>query len=496
MDVILIYIAFIGEKAIINSQLYFKTIKHIKSGALFVNKKILATLLSTSILGTSLLGVAPVQADGYDQQIEEAQREANENGQAAESLNALMNELTSEVTNTQAALDNLNSQISRNEAYLQDAVRELEAANKEMNQLLDEIAVLEENIEKRSEKLDEQARLIQTSGNSADYFEYIINADSLTEIIGRIDIVSNIINSSNSMMEAQISDKEAVSEKSEETERKIAQQNAIAEELEKTSADLEGQKISQEALVAQLQYEQSNVASEREELLAQRDSALARVSTINNEREAVQVAAQEAQAEQEEQEQVEEITVATSTRSSNLTSRSSNNGNSNSSSSNSGSSNNSGGSNNSSGGSSNNTGGNSNSGGNNSGGGSSTPAPKPPTPAPSGNVISIANQYLGTPYKWGGTTPSGFDCSGFTQYVFRQAGKTIPRDSRAQYAQSTKISNPQPGDLVFFGSGSVTHVGIYTGGGQFVGSQTSTGVAYTSVHGSYWGPLFIGYGRY
>lgn len=128
------------------------------------------------------------------------------------------------------------------------------------------------------------------------------------------------------------------------------------------------------------------------------------------------------------------------------------------------------------------------------------PAPKP-TPAPSGNVLSIAAQYTYVnTYTWGGTTAAGgFDCSGFTQFVFKEAGKSIPRDSRAQYSRSTKVSNPQPGDLVFFSgnrNGVITHVGIYTGGGQFIGSQSSTGVAYASAVTGYWGSRLVGYGRY
>ena len=82
-------------------------------------------------------------------------------------------------------------------------------------------------------------------------------------------------------------------------------------------------------------------------------------------------------------------------------------------------------------------------------------------------MLSIRAITLGVPYLWGGSTPTAFDCSGFTKHVFAQAGKTIPRNSAAQYAQSTKVSNPGPGDLVFFGRGSVTHVGIYAGGGRF-----------------------------
>lgn len=91
----------------------------------------------------------------------------------------------------------------------------------------------------------------------------------------------------------------------------------------------------------------------------------------------------------------------------------------------------------------------------------------PAAPAASSNVIEIAKQYIGTPYVYGGSDPSGFDCSGFTQYVFAKAGKSLPRVTTAQQAAVTPVSDPQPGDLVFFGSPS-WHVGIYVGDGMMI----------------------------
>lgn len=85
-------------------------------------------------------------------------------------------------------------------------------------------------------------------------------------------------------------------------------------------------------------------------------------------------------------------------------------------------------------------------------------------------IVSTGKEYLGVPYVYGGTTPSGFDCSGFTRYVYAKHGISLPRTSRAQRSAVKYTSNPQPGDLVFFnvGGGAITHVAIYAGNGMLV----------------------------
>lgn len=92
-------------------------------------------------------------------------------------------------------------------------------------------------------------------------------------------------------------------------------------------------------------------------------------------------------------------------------------------------------------------------------------------------VVAIALQYLGVPYVWGGSSPSGFDCSGLTQYSYRQVGVSLPRTSQSQYNAGQHIARDRldllkPGDLVFFGTNGdadeVHHVGMYVGDGNYV----------------------------
>jgi peptidoglycan DL-endopeptidase CwlO len=97
-------------------------------------------------------------------------------------------------------------------------------------------------------------------------------------------------------------------------------------------------------------------------------------------------------------------------------------------------------------------------------------------PAPStGGVIGIAASLAGIPYVYGGTTTAGFDCSGYTQYVFAKLGITLPRTAEDQRQAVTAVSNPQPGDLVFFGS-PASHVGIYAGNNMMWNSPHSGAV--------------------
>ena len=117
------------------------------------------------------------------------------------------------------------------------------------------------------------------------------------------------------------------------------------------------------------------------------------------------------------------------------------------------------------------------------------------------SIVSRALSLQGTPYVYGGTTPKGLDCSGFTKYVYAGSGISLPRTSYAQYSSGTAVSknNLNPGDLVFFSTYSkgASHVGIYTGGGRFVhASNPRTGVIVSSLSDSYYSSRYVGARRY
>lgn len=110
-------------------------------------------------------------------------------------------------------------------------------------------------------------------------------------------------------------------------------------------------------------------------------------------------------------------------------------------------------------------------------------------------IVSYAKQFLGYRYVYGGSSPStGFDCSGFAQYVYKQCGYSIGRTTSAQNSDGYSVSrdNLRPGDLILFASGgSFTHTGIYIGNGQFIhASSYSTGVIISSLSESYYSARF------
>jgi len=117
--------------------------------------------------------------------------------------------------------------------------------------------------------------------------------------------------------------------------------------------------------------------------------------------------------------------------------------------------------------------------------------------AATGNeIVNYAKPLLGIKYQYGGSTTSGFDCSGFTSYVFKKAGISLPRTAASQYGEGTSVSksNLQAGDLVFFNNlGYTSHVGIYVGNNQFISATSSKGIAIVSINDPYyWGKYYIG----
>ncbi|MGP1910009.1 cell wall-binding repeat-containing protein [Metabacillus sp. JX24] len=113
---------------------------------------------------------------------------------------------------------------------------------------------------------------------------------------------------------------------------------------------------------------------------------------------------------------------------------------------------------------------------------------------PVDKLIETAKSLQGVPYKYGGTTTAGFDCSGYTEYVFNKHGIDLPRTTKDQWNTGTVVAVPQKGDLVFFETVSAgpSHVGIFIGNNEFIHASSSKGVSITTMENVYFKPRYLG----
>ncbi len=116
--------------------------------------------------------------------------------------------------------------------------------------------------------------------------------------------------------------------------------------------------------------------------------------------------------------------------------------------------------------------------------------------SPVAKTIAAARDWLGTPYKYGGTTRQGIDCSALMMFVFREGGKNLPRTSRQQFmvGQSVERTTLRPGDLVFFNTNGrgISHVGLFIGNNAFIHASSSRGVVRETLNSPYFANRYMG----
>ncbi|MCT2535975.1 NlpC/P60 family protein [Aquibacillus koreensis] len=352
-----------------------------------------------------------------------------------------------EINQVREEMIQLNDQINRideavkdNQKMIEQTTDDIDIANEEVEILREEISDLQEDIDARHDILKERAVSLQHKGGSISYLEVIMGSESFGDFIDRVSLVTTLMDADNDLMEKQEADKQVLEEKSQTIETKIHNLEDMKAELEGMQAQILDQKEQQQTLIADLEEKEKDNVDIKAELEA-RDQSLA-----------IQQAELE-QAERASQEsQINQLSASSET----------------------------------------------------TNGGISLPSTSVASGSAS-DLINVGKKYIGNSvYVFAGgrnaydIAHGRFDCSGFVSWAFSQIGVNVSASTAGLSGQGKKVSvsEMKPGDIVFFNTYKTNgHVGIYVGGNQFIGSQSSTGVAIANMNDSYWGQRFTGHVR-
>lgn len=414
-----------------------------------MKKKIIA-LNTTIMLGLGAFALPAVNAESLDDIKKERSDVKSDLSKAEKELAAVLTELNG----LEEKIAKVDQAVADNEKIVKETEKEIEEAKAKIKKLEEEIKVIQERIDKRSEILKERAVAIQNSGGSnVNYIEVLLGSTSFSDFVDRVGAISKIVDADEELLIQHDKDKKEVEEKKATVDKELTTLNEKMTDLEGMREQLKEQEAQNDKLKAELK-EKEEVAAEKKSKLQAKDVDLA----------AMQADIESSMARQ--------APVEASVTNNESTSTSTNTTNSNSSSKSK----------------------------------SSAKASSAPASTTVGSgmqaVISAGNKYIGNSvYVFGGGRSASdiaagrFDCSGFVHWAFAQGGYSVGASTDALKNQGTPVpaSQMQPGDMVFFNTYKTDgHVGIYIGGGKFIGSQSSTGVAIADMSSGYWAKAFNG----
>ncbi|RID82009.1 peptidase [Peribacillus asahii] len=393
----------------------------------------------------------------------------------------LIKELNAEQEKLKKQIEQVEEAIKENNAKITKTKEQIKKTQAEVDALKKSIAALEERIANREEVLKERALSFQESGGDVNYVEVLFGATDFSDFVGRVQAVATMAQADRAILAEQEADKAELEEKKKAVEEKLSNLKSMQVELEGMQVQIESQKKQSERAIKKLEAKETATKQLQESLENEDDNLEAQINSILEERR--QEAKRKAEEEETLRKAAEEAQQSTqASTSNNSSSTPSANDKSDSSDT-------------------------SKSTETKSSDESKTTEPKAAAPKPSsantGSAITAGYKYIGnSTYKFGGGRTASdianglFDCSAFVSWAYGQAGVSLPAHTDALAASGTKVSasQMQPGDLVFFDTYKRNgHVGIYVGGGKFIGSQSSTGVAIANMSSGYWAQKFNGY---
>lgn len=414
---------------------------------------------------------------------------------------AKISKLQDEQVQLTAQIKRIDQAIKDNQAKITETKSDIEETNQEITQLDKDIAVLKERIQKRNEILKERAIAFQKSGGDVNYLEVLLGSSNFGDLLSRVGAVATMVDADRTILEEHEADKKELEEKQAAVEKKLADLTNMKTELEGMLAQINDQKDQSIELSKDLAAKETAAAAIISDLKEKDANLAAQVTSIQQEmvKEKVRIAEAEA-AKQRAAEKAEakhiaaqeqklpaastKTTVSVKTEKAEPTSKSSSSTEKAVSKKSSTTE--------------------------KTEAPSASPAPAPVAPVRNlSAAVTAGNKYIGNSvYVFGGGRTQSdinngrFDCSAFVRWAYSQAGinvgsmGAISTDTLKGYGTKISASQMQPGDMVFFNTYKTDgHVGIYVGGGKFIGSQSSTGVAIASMTSGYWKGVFTGHVR-
>lgn len=364
------------------------------------------------------------------------------------SLTAKNDALLKQIQTANEKTAKLSNDVSNKALDIKNAEEKISASQAKIASYNQQIVKAQVEVGKRKDNLKEQLISLQKQvGNSVTgniYFDFVLNSNSLTDLVGRSLTVNKLSQASAEALQA-VKDSQA-KVKTLQTEQEAKQETLVAtkSQLESDKAKIESLKSDAEKSASDLQQTLEANKDKLAQLATSEDAAKAAAAT------AAVAATPSASSTSTASSSAASSSVNTSTNTSTTSASSS---------------------------------------------ASASQAPASNTSSVSvsgGSIASNAAKYIGVPYVYGGTSPSGFDCSGLIYYAAKEAGINLPRTSQAQSTLGSyvSVSDLQAGDLVFWGGvGSAYHVGIYIGGGQYLHAP-APGQSVTIQSMAYFAPSF------